>query len=68
MSYPLIGHIKNSIMLLYDKANGIVLPELAQRRKEERALFLSGKNVPVTNVGSKEEVHDMDKLKMGAKG
>lgn len=57
-------------MLLYDKANGKVLPGLAQRRKEERALFLSGKNVPVTNVGSKAkgEKHDMNTLRMGDSG
>lgn len=60
--------VQLSAVLLYDKANGKVLPGLAQRRMEERALFLSGNVATVTNVGSKEEVHDMDILKLGAKG
>jgi lysozyme len=45
-------------MLLYNKAAGKTLAGLTARRKDERALFLSGM----------EENHDMDTLRNGDKG
>lgn len=61
------AQIADSI-LLYNKAAGRPLQGLTDRRKAERALFLSGKVAGDTNVGHKAEQHGMDTLKKGDEG